>query len=63
MGTAESLGPLPAVVVQSRPGAHPPPTEVSVRLRFDRLPSGLEGRLNRYLTQVQRDLLKAGIRG
>lgn len=63
IGPAEALGPLPALVVHGREGAHPAPTDASVRLRFDRLPAALEGRLNRYLTQMQRDQLKAGVRG
>lgn len=54
---------LPCTLLQSRPDTFAAPFDALVRLQFTDLPAPIEGRLGRFISRVQLEDLKKGIRG
>lgn len=62
LGPGETLRNIPGRVLESRPEPGGGEFSLRVRLRFDPLGGAVEARLSRFVTQVQRELLRKGIR-
>lgn len=62
LGPGDVLRHLMCEVVEGRPGRTPPPLDTQVRVRFSGLSRKEESRISRYVAQVQREMLKKGIK-